>query len=718
MKQPLPSVRNRAFTLVELLTVIAITAILMTIIVVPMIQSFNTVRGAEAFSNAQERARILLETISREISNGAGVRDNAGDLGACDIVVPGGVLPGLVPPDPRTPPTPGGPPVTVRLRYTKLDIVKPAQEGPVDASGYFINRGGKIDPTMHAPKGQIVLPVAPGPTIVRYWIGLRDPFSPYNNPYDGLLMARGGGRDNLYVLLRAEVQPMVNVGGVLKPNTAFFAVDGSGNLVEDDPGFYLWDGSDPTKAGTKGNRVRNWLNKATVVTEVSRYDMISPILDPFYSRSVLYDPDPADPTHKGIPRILPLIQFAPTRVGSEPANGMEPVRLSNESEGMDQFASDVFKTKLGGWSNTVLRLYESGWSGGAPYEVARSGGTTDVSVFYFDPSLGGDELSTGVESFDISRYENEVAQGGFYPFSDAVVALGLSSVAEQNAFAPFWTDAKLGKVVASFGIWEVGAAGGPVTNNLPSKSCGTQQVPGSSPAPVLPGNFSNYANSINDQFTRVWLDYQVLRPNIQRFIDLRVTPQADGTPSPLYLNLGTPTGFPRATIVPGSEVVTGPDQRPGNYGNANLPAVRYTRTTGSPGVNQYRINYVNLPEPTNSAGLIDYSLLGVPNPPAPYNPASPPPYDPTNFVLAVIQPRYKVGYIQLNSDPTIALPAGKVTVQYRFQFTKPGDSLTVDYDSRQVISLLLTIKNYAQTSDLNPQAITLKASATVRNFQR
>lgn len=705
MKQPPPSVHNRAFTLVELITVIAITAILMTIIVVPMIQSFNTVRGAEAFSNAQEKARILLETISREISNGAGVRDNAGDLGACDVVVPG--LDGTL--------------YAVRLRYTKLDIIKPAQEGPVDASGYFINPGnGKIDPTMHAPKGQIVLPVAPGPTIVRYWIALRDPFNPYNNPYDGLLMARGGGRDNLYVLLRAEVQPMVNVGGVLKPNTAFFALDGAGNLIEDDPAFYLWDGTNPATPGTKGNRIRNWLNKATVVTEVSRYDMISPILDPSKVRSVLYDPDPnrPAPNNLNIPRIIPLIQFQPTRVGSEPANGMEPIRLGNEAEGMDQFASDVFKTKLGGWSNTVMRLYESGWSGGAPYEVARSGGTTDVSVFYFDPSLGGDELSTGVESFDITRYENEVAQGGFYPFSDAVVAAGLGTAAELGAFAPFWTDAKLGKVVASFGIWEVGGTtfNG---NNLPFKACGPQLTPTNSPP--LPNGLATYT-TINENFNKVWQDNVGLRPNIHRFIDLRVTPQADGTPSPLYLNLNTPTGFPRATIVPGSEVVTGPDQRPENYGltdaNGNPVVARYTRTTGNPGVNQYRINYVNLPEPTNSAGLIDYSLLGVPNPPAPYNPASPPPYDPTNLVFAVIQPRFKVGYIQLNSDPTVPLPAGNISVQYRFQFTKPGDSLTVDYDSRQVISLLLTIKNYAQTSDPNPQAITLKATATVRNFQR
>ena len=74
------------------------------------------------------------------------------------------------------------------------------------ANGAFIDPvTGKEDPTLENPKGQVMLPVAPGSTLVRYWIGLRDPFSPYNNPYDGLLLARNGQRDNLYVLYRAEV---------------------------------------------------------------------------------------------------------------------------------------------------------------------------------------------------------------------------------------------------------------------------------------------------------------------------------------------------------------------------------------------------------------------------------------------------------------------------------------------------------------------------------
>jgi hypothetical protein len=47
-----------------------------------------------------------------------------------------------------------------------------------------------------------------------------------------------------------------------------------------------------------------------------------------------------------------------------------------------------------------------------------------------------------------------------------------------------------------------------------------------------------------------------------------------------------------------------------------------------------------------------------------------------------------------------------------------NDVLAADYDSRQLMSVLLTIRNYPQTSIPNPQTITLTASATTRNVVR
>ena len=82
------TMKRRAFTLIELITVLAITAVLLTIIIIPMIQAFSFTRAAEGFATAQESGRRLIEQITREIENSAGVRDNDGDKGSLAVVVP------------------------------------------------------------------------------------------------------------------------------------------------------------------------------------------------------------------------------------------------------------------------------------------------------------------------------------------------------------------------------------------------------------------------------------------------------------------------------------------------------------------------------------------------------------------------------------------------------------------------------------------------------
>src|SRR3954466_6952306 len=99
-----------AFTLVELLTVIAISAILITLIIVPLIQGFNLTRQGQAIAEAQDRARLISDRIAVEIGNAAGVRDNTGYKGSITVVVPGKLV-GTVQPD-----------VPVTLPYGKLDI--------------------------------------------------------------------------------------------------------------------------------------------------------------------------------------------------------------------------------------------------------------------------------------------------------------------------------------------------------------------------------------------------------------------------------------------------------------------------------------------------------------------------------------------------------------------------------------------------------------------
>lgn len=784
MSRRLASLKTRAFTLVELLTVMAITAILVTLIVVPLIQGFNLTRQGQAIAEAEDSARLLSRRIAAEIGNAAGVRDNTGSKGSITVVVPGPAGGGGARPD-----------VPETLPYAKIDIVKPAEGDPTKGpSGAFINPNThKEDPTLTAPMGQITLPLAPGSTIVRYWIALRDPLDAsnkplrYNNPYEGILMSKSSSRDNTYSLYRAEIQPYVYTPEGPVVNQALFQDANNDNIPDDidDPAFFAML---PTKdynpstlaltaAGTaKAQRMRNWegdgimtktvpdpynptgpsitiqcpLGHAAIVSELSRFDMIQPQFD-LRNRTEIYDntADFVEPTTIQLrPRIIPLAQFRPTRVSSDPAEGEQAVRLGEEADNSTDIAPDVFTTKLGGWTNSIIRTWPGKYGSFTGFDQTNPNqneyliGRTDpragqpafapgFSIYYFDPDSGGEPTLDGIEVFDVDAYQKGVASssGGVnYPFSNAIAQADSRSAWLSNAdvakirtiFTPYFPDSLAGKIVGSFGINEVGVippTAPPVTdpNNLPEALTGQALSPLQDSGAGQ--NYSPEAGTynINGCFNRVWNEQAAnaaahvqpdLRPDIQRFIDLRVTTQGDGTPSPL--NPDPTVGFARARIVPGSEQVFGPDQIPGqNYGRT----VRYTRTTQNPGPDQYKINYVDQAEP-------DYTTLGVPAPP--------PSYTPTDFTSAVIQPRFKAGYIQLNSDPNAPIPdgtgvvgqPGNFQVFYRFQFTHPSDAFAVDYDSRQVMSINLTIRTFPQSNFPNAAGISLKTSAIVRNFIR
>jgi prepilin-type N-terminal cleavage/methylation domain-containing protein len=738
----------RAFTLIEMLTVIAITAVLMTLIIVPIVQSFNLMRAGQFFSDAQHKATQLVERIGREISNAAAVRDNAGLKGSMAVLVPNQT----------------GTQVRVLVPYSKLDLIMPAEGEPLRGpSGALINPlTGREDPTLRAPKGQVVLPVSQGSTVVRYFVARRNPFSAYNNPYDGLLMQRNATRDNLYVLMRAEVQPWVysrNLGRFVVNKQLFYDLNRDADPTTsgpryDDPDFfdpavplpaYAAPDPDPGAAPdpTKAQMVQNWMSRATVVTEVTRYDMIQPVYN-LASRQVEYYVDPADGITK--PRVYSLVQFRPATMSNEPAEGMTSVRLGEEDDVMDVRGTDVFRTQMGAWSNLLARFWPNGWQVGQRYEVLRrdpAGVAPGLSVYSFDPSAGGVDTSAGTEVFDADEYERSVRDGLPYPFTRAMQAANLrsgwaSNTALRDSFVPFYPEKGNGKLVASFGLSEWGSAPTPTTPDTPFAD---QNVAHQNTGPALTptndpntgGTFSDpqyapsngggtgYANPatgalINKNFNKIWADRPDMRPHVHRFIDLRVVRNRDGSNGPLHPD--SLTGFARARIVPGSEVVIGPDQTPGlNYGRL----VRYTRTTRVPGPNQYRINYSDLPEPTNpTTGQVDYGMIGAfANPPANY--------DPNHFTSAIVQPRFKAGYIQFNSDPNVPLPEddpgtpvneGNISVFYRFQMTRDGDAVAVDYDTSQLMQVLLTIKNYPQTTLPNSQAVTLKATATVRNVLR
>jgi len=761
---------RRAFTLIELLTVMAISAILLSLIIIPLFQSFNLTRTAQAFSDAQENARVVTDRIAREIGGAVSVRNTGGlvntTLNGAARQVPQHAtvirLPGLD----------GGPRELV-IPYAKLDLVLAAEGDPTRVNGAYVNPiTGAADPTLQAPRGQVNLPVGPGQTMVRYFVALRDPFTPYTNPYldlrknntNAYWIAPNAARDNLYLLYRAEIQPMIyrpRRGSddpstiALRPNLQFFESDAATDtqiIGLDDPRFMIpeFDGAgNAITTGDQAQRIQNWRRRSVVQTEVSRYDMIQPVYNRA-NRQMTFEAN-------GDPRVLSLVQFRPSRVNSDPVEGQVAVRPGEESDFGAAIAPDVFVGQYPLWSNAIIRTFPQGWTRRSAtaneYLVGRGDPTTQrYGIFAYDPNAAPDDTQAGTPLFDVTAYERIIATGGLYPFTGAILAVDtswLNNERMRQIFTPYTYNSGKGTITASFSISEVGRTF-VAPDNLPSVLTNPAGEPAYSPDqdPDVTGNFYEAKfSTVNRRFNKVWRDNPQMQPdNVHRFIDLRVVRNRDNTPSPLYPNplAGEATGFQLPTdapngnrskvnIVPGSEVVTGPDQTAAPDGAGNVPYVRYTRVTGrEPGPNQYTINYTDLPEPRGSSApgsSVDYSVLGYLTPAqlAGFNPQV---YDPQNFVSAVVQPRYKVGYLRFNSDANIPMPTGEIKVSYRFQFTgnqtgprnalsgNVTDRFSVDYDTRQLMAVLLTIRNYPQANVPNPQSVTLKATAAVRNYSR
>lgn len=742
-------IKRRAFTLIELITVIAITTVLLGIIIVPVIQSFNLTRAAQGFANAQDRARAVISRVERDIANSAGIRDNSGAKGSLYVVVPNDT--GVATP--------------LLMSYVKLDIQAPAQGDPRSRVGtaYIDPDTGKVDPTLTTPKGQVRLPGVPGNSIVRYFICRRDPFAVYNNPWvqykrpGGGNWLAGNGQDNLYVLMRAEVEPYVyqTIAGVptrVVNSDFFYDLDRdadpntSGPLLDDstfmDPlarnalggsavlGYTVAQAYDPAD---RDEMIRNWMKKASIVTEVSRYDMIMPVVGKADQVVQFTGTNPA---------IIPLVRFQPTRLNSEAAEAQLSVRPNEETDNSEKIGPSTYLTQMGQWADARMRIWSSVFapatgplnaSAGAVRPAWAGGNTVDMM-----PNAAGENaiFGPGGEHFNIDRYLTLKNSGADYPFFRSLnLALLTGSALDRQEFLALVPNPTTGQIGAGFDIRDYGRDNGVAYDaRVPSN---TTTDPGFeigltvTPADVLyqAGPAWNTYAGLNDRYARLYNQWDSLWPNIalaparddaangaKRFIDLRVLPQAGPSAEPSPLSPGL---FARAAITPGSEVIYGPDQNPGpNYGQI----VRYSRVPNidsvQVGANQYKINYTDRKEP-DWAGL--YGFAGVN-----YDKAF---YDGTSFLSAVLQARYRAGYVELNSkygepvpgDDAI-LPAGpkangNIYVTYSFQFTEPNDVVSVDYGSTELMEVVLTIRNYPQSS-LPPQMVTVRGTAAVRNKLR
>lgn len=630
----------RAFTLVELLVVMAITAILLGLIFGPLVQGFNLTNRARLQILAQDTARTVMETMQRQVSDGAFVFDNSGS--AVNLWIEGAG---------------GGAPEVVQIPFAMLDLVPPAH-----VNDQMIGLDpANIDPTtgLAINRGPVALPVRPGRVIVRYFLGLRyngsedDPGGTTGRP----MVVNGVNRvyrnrfhdlgtvpaelHNTVLLYRAVVSPYLPNGQV---DGRLFRTGPGGRPVLYDANFFYDNGvasaaypgwRDLNRDGA-ANFSENWRAASTPLVPPDRADMVAV-------------PIRAD----GSPdygRVSPLVRFQPSFVGSESGAPSQTGDTGNEAPDV---APSAFWETYGHWT-TPYRVY-----------VFRSALDANPLRYFLYTGIG--DIRYQEATFDVGTGQWRVTLDRSARFNPANPLLAPGDTPEIM----FTVNPQKGAVGFAFpdSIFLHDGRG----NHVPSRF---------DPAE---------ANQRYDLIVEAGGPL-----NAYRFVSLAGDPVtgllSDGRMSPLF-------AIPNASIVPGSEVVRGPDQRPGpNYGRETV-YTRVPRGRGpmSLGLNEYMINYtdirnaVDLTDPMQRRGTVVFNsrpdMPGV-----------------TNSL-----PR-------LDQDG-VAGPDVPITVTYQLQNNLPTDAVKADYLTRQLMNLSVGVRLYDPRSG-QPQQVTLAQRIHVRNLQR
>jgi len=541
-----------AFTLVELLVAMAITAVMLGLLLGPMLQSFNFTRRVQRVAQAQDTARDLMETISREIAEAAYVFDNSrvlNPLTTSNPVNDATLQFTLV--DQR------GNAVTFYLPYTKIDFVLPERAtangtgitDPTDGSDY-------VPPDQRVGKPPLV-PVLAGRTIVRYFVARRDPSRPYSNRNEQLLAT--AALDNPYVLWRAQfVLYERNGNGQYVPNTKLFKLDANGQPIIDEPWFFY----DTSTAPNGKSYMQNWLEVSRPVTEVQDIDLLN----------VRYDQRTGQ-----IVQVTPLIQFLPGLVTDDPA---VPNNLDEAANEVPNAIPAAYTTKKGGWSSPfMVTVYRNGFStvymtGDVNGQLMVARGASDafrfnITAYQLMQSAGCYEEGTWNAGVCSNLPDPWIQGSGSWERNP-------SSLDAPYPYMPFDVDPRSGTV--SFSIPAVAVF-----------------RPGERPV------FEYLAR--NTQVDESGRRYLLLsEPDINNTA-------SNNRQSPLRL-------LQTVSIVPGSERIWGPDQTtPLGLEPRMVPYTRVPWNV-TPGPNQYRINYRGMRngQPTLQTGYVEFwSLWQVPS---------------------------------------------------------------------------------------------------------
>lgn len=744
---------NKGFSLIELLVVIGLTALLATLVIGPLVQSYGLISRSNTQIETQAAARATLQRINTLLANAVYVFDNSG---------------------PNRPTSTGpntslnlwfrdnqGNPIMVTSRHSMVEYIAAARqlEQVIESQA----APPPIDPTTGEPiygnnltPGQsgYAVPIVSGRTLGRIFLGLINnaatndthkistsfnpndraqngmPLLPYGNEYEDI---RTLPRDqaNRYTLWNAEVPVYVlnplatGSNRPFVPNLGLFHIKDRNGMVNDNLANYLNSATRATQglrlvihdpnffydnslAGGDGDirwkmpgwrdlngdgLVQIWENWRAVSTDLigqtSKADAVSLDRDATTNQILYYNPMGAllpDNSTEGWPRVRPLIRFTPAFVQNDAAAG-----TSAESTGHETPVTvpTSFRTQMTHWANPWRVIVYRGPANANPL--------TQSNLDYFETS--DDErivhvsmLPQGTPSPDPTTLPD---------VGPMLNAAGLFT--NPNLEHAFTVDPERG--IINF-AWHSNAMLH-TTNGSP----------------------------LNAVFNNREINLRAEGVLGKRYLDLRTLTTADN-PSLANVNMHPLSPTMRfhndVRIVPGTELVFGPDQRPGPHYGFRVQYTRVPSTASEVGVNQYKINYDDIPnmvdpnDPQQRKGFIEFrsgsdasNLVNIND-----NPLATGMFDPNVTYKPYGMPEYKANPNYDPSQPVSQVnpiltnvPADPVEVTYRFQMNRANDVVKVDYLSRELLDVNVEVRLYDKATSRS-QTVLLNQKIKVRNLQR